>query len=499
MGAPPVAAPLPLAALLVEDSESDALLVLRQLRRSGFDVRHARVETAEELRAALHQERWDIVLSDCSLPGFDARTALEVLHSSGQDIPFIVISGTIGDETAIELMRTGAHDYLMKGNLARLGPAVQREIGEARMRAERRRTLAALRDSEASLREAQRIAGLGQWRIDPPGERLWCSDTLYALFGLERIDEQHARHALLTRIHPGDLAAMRQAHRELQAGTERFDIEYRILHTDGNLRHVRECAARATAEDGTGTRLIGTLYDITAQKAASEALQAANARLRRLSGRILDAQEAERREVARELHDQIGQALTAVKLELQGMAPSVGDGPAAHRLASAIHITEEALAQVRGLSLNLRPPQLDYMGLEASLRWHAERQCERAGLTLAFRSSLGPTRLDTRIEIVCFRLVQEAVTNIVRHAAASRVDIEVGLSGPHLEVSVRDDGHGFDVDRARRRMLEGRSAGLLGMEERAALIGGEVAIESATGCGTRVRVVLPATDERTQG
>ncbi|HMV94497.1 MAG TPA: response regulator, partial [Thauera aminoaromatica] len=141
-------APRELAVLMVEDSESDALLVLRALRRAGFALRHRRVEDGAGMRAALAGERWDVVLSDFNLPGFDARSALAELHASGLDLPFIVVSGTIGDEIAIELMRRGAHDYLMKENLARLAPAIERELGEARVRAERRRALAALHDSE---------------------------------------------------------------------------------------------------------------------------------------------------------------------------------------------------------------------------------------------------------------------------------------------------------------------------------------------------------------
>nr|HRM71221.1 response regulator [Thauera phenylacetica] len=133
--------PRALAVLMVEDSESDALLVLRALRRAGFALHHRRVEGAAEMRAALAGEAWDVVLSDFNLPGFDARSALAELHASGLDLPFIVVSGTIGDETAIELMRRGAHDYLMKDNLARLAPAIERELGEARVRAERRRAL----------------------------------------------------------------------------------------------------------------------------------------------------------------------------------------------------------------------------------------------------------------------------------------------------------------------------------------------------------------------
>ena len=131
---------LPLAVLIVEDSESDAQLIVRMLRRAGYDVLSEQVETAEQMRAALEKQTWDIVISDYSLPQFDGHTALELLKEKQWDIPFIVVSGVIGEETAVAMMKAGAHDYLMKGNLARLAPAVMRELGQAELRRERKRT-----------------------------------------------------------------------------------------------------------------------------------------------------------------------------------------------------------------------------------------------------------------------------------------------------------------------------------------------------------------------
>jgi signal transduction histidine kinase len=129
----------PLRVLLVEDSESDAALVIRQLGKAGYAVSPERVETAGQMRAALEGPEWDIVIADYSLPEFDASAALVILQQTGLDLPFIIVSGHIGEETAVALMRAGAHDYLMKDHLARLAAVVERELGEARMRRERRR------------------------------------------------------------------------------------------------------------------------------------------------------------------------------------------------------------------------------------------------------------------------------------------------------------------------------------------------------------------------
>jgi PAS domain S-box-containing protein len=138
--------------LIIEDSERDAELVIRQLKEAGYTIYHERIETADEMKVALEMLAWDIIIADYKLPQFNAPAALTVLKKTGLDIPFIVISGTIGEETVVELMKAGAHDYLMKNKLIRLVPAVKREIAEAQVRQERRQTAKALRASEERYR-----------------------------------------------------------------------------------------------------------------------------------------------------------------------------------------------------------------------------------------------------------------------------------------------------------------------------------------------------------
>ncbi len=147
----------PLRVLLLEDSELDAELLLRALRRDGYDVESTRVDTAEGMRAALQAQTWDIVVSDHSMPSFDVLGALSLLREFEIDIPFILVSGSIGDETAAGAMKAGAHDFFLKNRLARLGAAVQRELGEAQVRRERRLATARLAENERMLRRAVEV------------------------------------------------------------------------------------------------------------------------------------------------------------------------------------------------------------------------------------------------------------------------------------------------------------------------------------------------------
>ncbi len=142
----------PLRVLIVEDSEDDALLTIHELKRGGYETTFERVETAEAMTAALEKQAWDIIIADYSLPHFSAPEALELFRQSGFDLPFIVISGTVGEETAVTTMKAGAHDYLMKGNLTRLVPAIERELHETEVRKERNQAEESLRQSEEKLR-----------------------------------------------------------------------------------------------------------------------------------------------------------------------------------------------------------------------------------------------------------------------------------------------------------------------------------------------------------
>lgn len=192
-----------LRALVVEDSEDDAELLIQSLRHSGYELIFERVETDEQMGKALDSGGWDIILADYSLPNFNAPAALALLQTRQIDLPFIVVSGAIGEETAVELMRAGAHDYLMKGNLARLGPAVERELREADQRKARRKAEEALRQSE------ERYRGVFEGVLDailvesPTGEILDANQPACKMYGWSRDELQSMRVAdLVAEGHP---------------------------------------------------------------------------------------------------------------------------------------------------------------------------------------------------------------------------------------------------------------------------------------------------------
>src|SRR5688572_3129564 len=172
-----------LRVLIVEDSEDDARLLLREIQRGGYEVDSERVQTAASMQAALDHQTWDLVISDHSMPQFDSRAALVLLQKTGQDIPFITVSGTMGEEIAVGMMKAGAHDYLMKGNLSRLVPAIERELAQARVRQERKQADAARARSEQAYQILFENVPIGLYRTSADGQILDANPAMVDMFG----------------------------------------------------------------------------------------------------------------------------------------------------------------------------------------------------------------------------------------------------------------------------------------------------------------------------
>jgi len=216
-------------------------------------------------------------------------------------------------------------------------------------------------------------------------------------------------------------------------------------------------------------------------------------RFRTLAKSVWHVQEEERRRLARELHDGIGQTLTALANQLQRIlddARGAGNLGLEHRLADALELTRSSLHDTRELSRLLRPTLLDDLGLDAALNWLARTLSERTGLTIDLQSGLDEARLHPDIETLVFRITQEALTNVIRHAQARTAHIVLQLRGETLLLRIEDDGCGFDVQRLADAERGGTSSGLRGMRDRAELFGGRVDLKSAPGRGTVVQMSL---------
>lgn len=345
-----------LRVLHLEDSELDHELMLAQLRRGGIDAQSHRVDTEVDFLRAL-QQPWDAIISDYNLPGFSGLIALDLMKAQDSDIPFILVSGEIGEETAVEAMRNGASDYLLKNNLARLAPALLRAV-------------------DATVTRRERV----------------------------------------------------QASLELDASKQR---------------------------------------------------------LHELAQHLQTSIELERTAIAREIHDDVGGSLTAVKFDLAWMIRHSTSEAVKARGESALETVISAIESSQRIMHNLRPAILE-QGLVAALQWMAGRFERRTGVPCLLRTPAQLPALPLGVPLVAYRTAQEALTNVSKHAQASKVEIDLSLAGGVLSLEISDNGRGLSQE----DLAKARSFGIRGLHERARTVEGWVDLSSG-GAGTTLILSIP--------
>jgi len=383
--------------------------------------------------------------------------------------------------------RTGmSHNGDELGQLTRSFDQMAQALEERE--ADRRRAEKELRQSEerfrALVQNSTDVIGI----TDAKGTIIYRSPSLQSNLGYE--ESEVLGKSIAQFVWPEDLerAQMRLAELVKSPGSSQWD-EYRLRHRDGSCRFI-ECTTSNHLNDPAIGGIVFNYRDITKRKQTEAKLEESRQRLQILSRRLLEVQESERRHIALELHDEIGQALTVAEMNLQVALQTPG-AEAMPRLKESLDAVERVLEQVRNLALNLRPAMLDDLGLETALVWLTNRQSELAGLKGEVHADALEHRLDPVIETECFRVAQEALTNVVRHAQAKNVTVELRKEGGQLHLRVRDDGTGFNLATVRGKAVQGASLGLLSMEERAVLAGGGLELASTLEKGTDVHAWFP--------
>jgi len=351
----------------------------------------------------------------------------------------------------------------------------------------RRKADEKLRASEASLANAQRLARLGDWAWDRDSGVTHWSSEVYRILGLEPSAVKPCYSAYLALVHPDDHAAVRRAVRVLLSKGQPFGIDHRIMSADGTARIVRLQAELVDAREGQSWGVVGTVQDITERKRTEEELFASREQLRELSAYLEAIREEERRRIALEIHDELGQLLTALKMDVALLKMRVvTDVEATRKIDDIRELVEKTIWMVRNVASHLRPAALNF-GIVSALEWLAEDFSRRNGMPCQLVVRGGEPNLADAHATAVFRIVQESLTNVSRHAGASRVAVTLVSSNHALDLRVSDDGQGFDLESAQ----SGYSYGLLGMSERARLIGGTLQVDSSPGAGTMVSINLP--------
>ena len=353
------------------------------------------------------------------------------------------------------------------------------------------RTEQSLYESEERFRQFAENIDAVIWMVDLGVRNLLYINPAYEKVWGQSIQSRYDdASAFLNAIHPDDRQkAGLMIEQQMNGNYGAF--EYRIIRPDGSVRWIRDHSFPIRNADGQAYRVAGVAEDITERKRAEM-------ELRNYSRRLIEVQESERKHIARELHDEIGQVLTAVRINLQSIELSQPSS-IENQIAEDIRVIDEALKRVRDLSFELRPSLLDDLGLAAATSWYVERYTKRAGMTAEVQidSEISEARLPREVETACFRILQEALANVARHAQAEHVWITLRSLDCVLLLSVKDDGIGMEASSALQNGdSRSNTLGLRGMEERALAVAGRLEILSAVSGGTEIRALLPCNANR---
>ena len=355
---------------------------------------------------------------------------------------------------------------------------------------DRKRAEMALQKNEQLLSETQVLGRTGSWEHNlVTGEITNTEGNLRLFFGEDR--SKGARFDDFAGVvHPDDREYVSARHAQLLAEGGPPDIEYRVVWPDGTVHVLFGRATVVRDAAGRPLRVYGTNVDITERKRAENALRDSGVQLQALSRRLVELQESERKGLARELHDRVGQSLTALKINIDILQPALasqGNAEVLARIADSAALLESTMDTIENVMSELRPPMLDDHGLAAALDWHTRNFSARTGIAVAVRGSEPALRPALQVEIALFRIAQEALNNVAKHARARHVEIVLDQSNGECVMSVEDDGIGFDdVEDPSDKPKPG--LGMVTMRERAQAVGGRFEVEALPGSGTQLTV-----------
>lgn len=478
--------------LMVEYSEEDAERVSNILIQGGFQSDCLRVSTAIDLHDALLTRNWDVILSDYDLPQLNAQDVLQAVREQGLDIPLIVVSSHVGEEAAEHIMALGAYDFVMKKNLARLVPAIRRSLYEVENYQRFIAIQNALQKSETLFQAiTSNLPGVVfQFLLTAKNQTSFpyvsdASETLLGLPPKKLMDNPRLFPALIL---PDDRESYHQLMMRSAEQLATWNWEGCIqVKGDTDIKWISLRATPRKMTDGA-TIWDGIMINITRNKLAEREIARSREQLAELSSYLQKVKEQERARIAREIHDDIGGTLTAIKCELFPCMDTTLRKPEFYqRKAKSVEcLVDRVIDSTRRISLDLRPGILD-CGIVAAVQWQAKEFSDRTSIACKVSCGNEEIPLDSDLAVAIFRVFQETLTNISKHAHASRVQVKLVELNKLILLEIIDDGCGItNID-----MEKQDSFGIRGMRERCQQLKGSFHISGDPEKGTKVTIHIP--------
>lgn len=476
---------------MLEDVASDAELVEYELRKAGLAFTIRRVDTREGFLQEIKKRTPDVILADYHLPSFDGLSALELAREICPDPPFIIVSGALGEEVAVDTLKQGATDYVLKQRMTRLGAAVERALQEAEVRRQRQQAQERLRESEERFRTLFQTAGSVISVVNPEGRILEFNLEAERVTGWRR--QEVLGQGYLKLLVPAAYGeAVKADFQKVLGGQETRGFEMPLKMRDNEERPFLWNVNRLLGKDGQILGVMAVGQEIAERKRAEEDLRESEQKLRILTSQILTAQEDERKRISRELHDELGQCLTVLKLSLRAVGKHLPEPlEVKEELGQMSLYLDEVIEKVRSLSRALSPAILEDLGLAPALNYLVNEFSRYYEIDYDFDLEDLDQLFPKEAQIIIFRIFQESLTNIAKHALAGKVRLAIQQADGAVRFEVEDDGQGFEVNRVLSRSSMEKGLGLAALNERAKMLGGTLQINSRKGRGTRITCVIP--------
>lgn len=474
--------------LLLEDLLSDAELIKLQLRRLQFAKEIEHVTNREDFEAALQRFNPHLILSDYALPQFTGMEALEFVREQNTYIPFIICTGSVNEETAVACIKAGADDYVLKDSMGRLVSAVENALEAKRNLVEKERVVNELEASEADFRALAENAPDNIYKLDHQGTIQYVSRD---------VDGQPRNEVIGKSIydfaHVDYRDTLRQAVHSAFANQERISLEVEGTPISGERQFYLVRIGPVLADQKVDS-VVFIPGNITKRVRAEDETKRLNKRLQKLTHHLETVRDEEKKKIAMEIHDQLGQELTGSKLGLfwlkqhleEHQEGGVDFNQVFDKIDYLVDLTTTTIQTVRRIAHELRPVVLDNMGLVAALDWHVKNYNENNPVHCKFKSKVDDSGFSHEFNTAMYRIVQEALTNIHKHARASEAAVELVEDRGTILLEISDNGIGVDEEKA----LKSNSLGLFGIRERIKRWNGEFALRGSENDGTTIRIAV---------
>lgn len=474
----------PVRLLLLEDFPSDAELIKLQLRKTELELDVQHVSDGKSFKKAFVDFKPHFVISDYSLPQFTGMEALNFVRASSEFIPFIICTGSLNEETAVACIKAGADDYVLKDSLRRLPSAITNALTAKTNVIERAKAIADLEESEANFKALAEHAPDSIYKLDKKGEILYVNRDIDGLPRAQLIGS-----SILSLVNEENGSIITKALENCYETGEAFDFDIKGNPKDPESKWYF-CKLAPVLKNGEVDCVVFIPTQITERVKAEIALKELNEKLHHLTQYLEDIRDEEKKKIAMEIHDQLGQELTGNKLGLFWIRQELSKEDASdinfegvlEKIDYLVDLTTQTIKTVRRIAHELRPVVLDDIGLVPALEWHIENYNENHEVVCHLKTDIGDMKFDKDFSTAIYRMTQEALTNINRHAQASEAWVNFERSGNFLNLIVKDNGVGIDIEKA----MKSKSLGLFGMRERIKKWNGVFEMHGAPEQGTTI-------------